>query len=223
MLIALAAICEMSIPNWSSAASRLLAPWKFVPSVGSVEILSVAPGNTDVLVGTSVEVAAEIKNPEGKPHRALLFVTPENETETQLLMAADEKRQRYKLTVPSVLKPFMYRLEIGDSQTQVYAVGVRIKPVVRAVEVTFRYPAYLGRKNETMSQKGLDLEAPQYTVANCGCGLPSIAKGYLESEGERSARRGRGGHLLAASMPCSATARIAYGSGTTPAPTPIRA
>ena len=83
LLVAVAVVCQAWLPNWSSAASRLLAPWEFVPSVGSVEILSVTPGNTDVLVGDSVEIAAEINNPEGKPHRALLFVTPDERGESR--------------------------------------------------------------------------------------------------------------------------------------------
>ena len=154
-----------------------------------MEIVSVTPGNTEVLVGTSVEIAAEIKNPAGKPHRAVLLSLPTNEQESPLPMTADEKHRRYKATVPSVLKPLKYRLEIGDSQTQVYAVGVREKPVVESVEVTFHYPAYLGRKDETFSQKGLDLEAPQYTVAELRL-RPSvpIAKGY-SGVGRRAIRR----------------------------------
>lgn len=203
LLVATAVVCEMLIPNWSSAASRLLAPWRFVPSVGAVEILRVVPGNTDVLVGQSVELSAEIDNPEGKPHRAVLFVAPNGDAESQLPMTADEKRQWFRLTVPSVLKPFTYRLEIGDSQTQAYTVGVREKPVVESVEVTFRYPAYLGRKTDTFGQKGLDLEAPQYTVAELRLrtSVP-VAKGYLESGGERYVGRvEQDGNLLVANMP----------------------
>ena len=156
-----------------------------------------------MLVGQSVEIAAEIKNPEGKPHRGLLWVAPDGESESQFSMTADEKHLRYKFTVPSVLKAFKYRLEIGDSQTQAYAVGVREKPVVESAEVTFHYPAYWGRKDDTFSQKGLDLEAPQYTVAELRL-HPSVpvAKGYLESEGERYVGRvEQDGNLLVVSMP----------------------
>lgn len=203
LLVGLAIVCEAMLPNWSSAASRLLAPWEFVPSIGAVTIVSVTPGNTDVLVGDSVEITAEIKNPEGKQHQATLFVTSENESESPLVMAGDEKNQQFKLTVPSVLKPLKYRLEIGDSQTEVYAIGVRMKPVVDSVEVAFHYPRYLGRKDDTISQKGLDLETPQYTVAELRL-RPSvpIAKGHIESEGERYIGRVEDtGNLLVVSMP----------------------
>ena len=165
--------------------------------------MSVTPGNTDVLVGESVEIAAEIQNPDGKPHRATLWVTPEHEAESPLLMTADEKHQRYRQTVPSVLKPLKYRLEIGDSQTQVYTVGVREKPVVESVDVAFHYPKYLGRQDETIRQKVLDLEAPQYTLAELRLRLSApVVKGYLESDAERFVGRvEEGGRLLVAGCP----------------------
>jgi len=201
-LVALAVVCHLLVPNWGSAANRLMKPWDFVPSVGSVKIVEVMPEDTDVLVGASLEITAEIVDrPKGDPYRATLFVTPEDEAESALPMAADERRtvkvneggtareeprRRYRLTLPSVLKPFTYRLEIGDSQTRRYTVGVREKPTVAEVEVTFHFPRYLGRAKETFVQKHADLEAPQYTVAEL-CIRPSvpIAKGHIESEGQR--------------------------------------
>jgi hypothetical protein len=203
MLVTAAVVCERYIPNWASAASRLLKPWQFVPSVGSVEIVGVTPGNADVLVGESVEIAADIRNPEGKPHRGLLLAASDGEPESPMPMTADEKHEHYRLTVPSVLKPLKYRLEIGDSQTEVFRIAVREKPVVESVEVAFRYPAYLGRKSETIRQKGLDLEAPQYTVAELRLRLSApVARGYLESAGERfPGRVEEEGRLLVANMP----------------------
>ena len=138
LLIAVAALCQTWIPAWGSTVSRLSTPWKFVPSVGSVKIVRVTPGNAEVLVGESVEIAAEIENPDAKPHQAWLFVAGDAEPEAKLPMTADKKHRRYKATVPSVLKPFRYRLEIGDSQTGQYSIGVREKPVVESAEITFR-------------------------------------------------------------------------------------
>ena len=161
-LLALAMLGRSLMADWGSAASRVLAPWKFVPSVGAVEILSVSPGDTDVLVGSSLEVSAQIRNPHGQPYKALVFVTPQGEKETQLPLAPDKPQECFRLTLPSILKPLHYRLQIGDSQTQFYAVGVREKPTIEMVDVTLRFPAYLDRKEESFSQKHADLEAPQY-------------------------------------------------------------
>lgn len=50
-LILIAVVSHMLIPNWGSAANRLIQPWEYVPSVGTVRIVSVKPGSTEVLVG----------------------------------------------------------------------------------------------------------------------------------------------------------------------------
>jgi hypothetical protein len=203
VLIAVAMFCDARIPGWASAASRLLMPWKFTPSVGAVEIVSVAPGDAEVLLGESVEIAAKIKSAQGRPHRAVLLIRPAGGEESPLAMTADESREHYRATVPAVLKAFRYRLEIGDSQTAVYTIGVREKPVIERVEVKFQYPAYLGRKSETLHQTTADLEAPQYTVAELRL-RPStpITEGALESAGDRYAGRVEDeGRLLVASMP----------------------
>ncbi len=220
-LLAVALLCQRWLPNWGSAASRLLAPWEFVPSRGTVEIVRVSPGDTEVLVGDDVAIAAEIRNPADQPYHAWLFVTPEKGQESRLAMTADEKQQRYNVTVPAVLQPLKYRLEIGDSQTPLFTVGVHSKPVVESAEVTFHYPAYLGRKDETFLRRDLDLEAPQYSMAELRLRTASpVAKGYLESAGERFAGRvEEGGRLLAASMPLlksgSYTVRLVDNAGLT--------
>ena len=177
------------IPNWGSAASRLLAPWEFVPSVGSVEIVSVTPGNTDVLVGESVEIAAEIKNPAGKPHRASCGSLPRASRSRNWRWPPTRSTLRYRLRCRRCSKPLKYRLEIGDSQTQAYTVGVREKPVVETVEVTFHYPAYLGRKDETLQPEELGPRgAAIHAWPNCGCGLGARGQG-LSGVGRRAIRR----------------------------------
>ncbi len=181
-LIALAVLCSVLVPGWGSAAGRLLKPWQFVPAIGAVGPITVTPGNTEVLVGASLPVAAEIKNPESKPYNAVLFAATEGEAEQELPMtAADEGRRRFEFTLPSVLKPLRYRVEIGDSQSAVFHVGVREKPVIDEVEVTYRFPAYLGREPDTFAQRHADLEAPVGTEAELRVRAASpIAKGHIE-------------------------------------------
>ena len=180
VLIVLAMILQAMVPNWSSAATRLLRPWEFVPSVGSVEILDVQPKDCEVLLGSSLEISVRIRNQSATPYQAVLFLTPEGEAQSQLPMQPDEGFQRYTFTVPTVLKPFEYRLEVGDSQTPKYKVTVRARPAIEGVEVSYRYPEYLGRSPETFAQKHADLEAPQYSEADLAV-RPSVpvASGYV--------------------------------------------
>ena len=144
--------------------------------------------------------------PTGKPHRATLFVAPEGEPESQLPMAADEKHQRYKLTVPSVLKPFAYRLEIGDSQTQVYAVGVREKPVDRGGrgDVPLSRPISAARARR-FARRAWTSKRRNTRWPNCGCGPSTPDRQGLSGVGRRAVRRPRRGGRQAAgrsACPC---------------------
>lgn len=180
-LVAAAVMCHLFVPNWGSAGTRLLSPWNFVPSIGSVEIVKVTPGNTEVLVGSSLDIAAEIKNPEGKSYKGSVRIDVQGEVASILPMACDDKQVHFKASIATVMKPLTYRLQIGDSQTEIYTVGVREKPTVREMEAVYHYPAYLEKAAETVSLKTPDLEAPQYTVAELRI-RPScpIAKGHLQ-------------------------------------------
>jgi hypothetical protein len=93
-LSVLAFIGSSVFPNWSSAASRLTKPWDFVPSVGTVQI-EVKPGNTEVLIGSSLQIIAETEEPVAeKPFTATLFIkTDGTEKEEGMMMFPDETVQ----------------------------------------------------------------------------------------------------------------------------------
>ncbi|MDD4268655.1 MAG: hypothetical protein PHO07_15225 [Pirellulales bacterium] len=200
-------------PNLSSAAGRLMQPWRFVPSVGSVTILEVTPGDTDVLLGESLEITARIAAPAGPPPAATLFFREEHGKETDVPMVPVEPVAEgsppgggpvsYTLTIPTVSAPLSYRLEIGDSQTRRYQVGVIEKPTIDEVEVALSYPTYLGRAAETRVQATADLEAPQFTIAELRI-RPSIpiTKGHIDAEGLiYSGQLQAGGQRMVVRMP----------------------
>lgn len=164
-LILISILCGLVFPNWSSAASRLMQPWHFVPTVGKVRIVDVQPGNTEVLVGSSVTISAEVTAPETKPYEAFLFVCEEGKPEERFPMGVEKDLKKYTFTLPTVIKPVRYRVEIGDSQSAIYHIGVTELPSIDEVEVTLDYPAYLGKPRETLRQKVPDLRAPQYSEA----------------------------------------------------------
>ncbi len=166
-LILISLVMGMLLPNWSSAASRLLQPWEFVPSVGRIRILAVEPGNCEVFAGSTVKVVAKVSAP-GKDKDSvsgILFTSADGEAEQRIPMAAEKEGEEYVCTIPAVLKPLQYRLEIGDTQSPVYRIGVTEVPAPRKVEVTYDYPPYMGRASETHRQRTMDLRAPQYTEA----------------------------------------------------------
>jgi hypothetical protein len=186
LLIAAAVACQLLLPNWGSAASRLMAPWQFIPSVGSVGEIRVRPGDAEVLVGASQEISAEIANPQARVHKGSIYLRPEGEPESELPLVSDPKHAVYKIVLPAVVKNIAYRVQIGDSQSKIFKLTAREKPTFSEVQVTYRYPAYLGRVPETFMQPTADLEAPACTVAELNL-RPStpIAKAYLDLGGQR--------------------------------------
>ncbi|MGA2031136.1 MAG: hypothetical protein ABSG68_02665, partial [Thermoguttaceae bacterium] len=164
LLAAIACAAWRSVAGWGSAASRLLTPWQFVPAVGRVEIVNVTPGNTQVMIGSTLEIAAEITNPEARPYKAVLLVASAGQPRSAMPMSPDAQNRHYKCTLPAILEPLTYRLEIGDSQTGIFQVGVREKPAVQEVKITYHFPAYLGRPDESLLAPQADLSAPQYTI-----------------------------------------------------------
>lgn len=203
MLIAVAIVCRDSVPNWASAANRFFSPWEFVPTVGSVGVITVTPKDADVLVGSSQDITAAIENPQASTHEARIFIQPEVEAETVQIMTGDEHFQHYKISLPSVLKTIKYRIEIGDSQTPIYTLRTREKPAIAEVTATYRYPTYINRKEETKKQTTADLEGPQYSKAILRIRPTTpIAKGHVLIDGkELLGRIEENGKLMSIEIP----------------------
>ncbi|MDW8039048.1 MAG: hypothetical protein RMI90_13570, partial [Thermoguttaceae bacterium] len=232
VLIGIAFLCHLMIPNWGSAGSRLMSPWKFVPSIGRVKILEVQPGDTELLVGSNLTVTAKIANPDGQPQPAQLFVLYEGEKqEATLPMLPDSEAKPahtvYRATVPSVMKPFQYRLEIGDSQSTIYTVKLCEKPAIQEVQIRIRYPGYLRRPEAVFEQRHADLEAPQYSEAELRI-RPSvpIQRGWIQLEGKEYSGRvqegEKGQELVITRLPLikdtSFTIHLANAGGSDPNP-----
>ncbi len=186
LVLGLALLCSTMVPAWGSSTRRILHPFAFVPSVGSVKILKITPGDTEVLIGSSLQIAAEIDNPAHNTLPASLFVRQAGKPESAQAMLPDETGVRYVAALSQVLVPLQYRLQIGDTQTQLYKVTVYEKPTVAEVEAVYEFPAYLQRSPETVKQSQGDLEAPQFTRAELRI-HPSapIADGHLMLEGQK--------------------------------------
>lgn len=161
-------LLNAAVPTWSSSVRRLFTPWQFVPQVGAVTILEVNPGDTTVLVGSRLDIAARIDRPAGErePLAATLETWTDDESQAkQRAMLAGDGGSNFTCAIPAVMESSRYRLQIGDSQSRVFEVNVARKPTIDEVEVTYKYPAYLNREPSTVTQKHGDLNAPRFTEA----------------------------------------------------------
>ncbi len=195
IVVIFAVVANQKFPAWGAAANRLLQPWSFQPAIGAVGTIRVTPGDTEVLIDSDLEIIGEIERaivPDKRASngRGYLWVEELANSETdgtvnqtnraeheigdaagtskerKIPMVCDADGKTFRATLSAITKPIRYRLEIGDSQSKQYE--VRIQPLVTSgkIQVTYRYPAYLGRKNETKEpQRIADLDAPQYTMA----------------------------------------------------------
>lgn len=206
ILLLAGVICAYLLPNWSSAAGRLLKPWQFVPSTGQVEIIKVTPGDANVMLGDALMIGASIQVPpawgekpfdavviltdkDGIERRLPLTVRPTLSADTQAASAESAKEPTPQgptswtaaVTLPSITEPFRYRLQIGDSQSESFSVQIHQKPTIERVEVTYHFPAYLNRQPETHQQRQADLEAPQFSTAELRVRTNTpVAKGWIE-------------------------------------------
>lgn len=216
LVLGLFVLSQLMWPNASSAASRILRPWEYIPLVGSVKILSIMPGDCEVLVGSPLEISAEILEPTTAttPPEGRLIMRANGEGQQVIPLVcgepyevtaegAPQTRRKYLAVLPAVLKPFEYRVEIGDSQSRVFRVQTGEKPVISEVEVTLHLPAYMGQPARTFTVKELDLEGPQYSVAELKI-RPSIPiqKGHISVDGNTyQGRVEEGGRLLRVTLP----------------------
>ena len=66
-ILGFALVMNAIVPTWASSTRRLLHPFAFVPSVGSVKIVQVNPGDAEVLIGSALPISVRVANPA--PHR----------------------------------------------------------------------------------------------------------------------------------------------------------
>lgn len=177
------AVTLLLAPVGSSVTHRLLSPWQYIPQQGAVKILEVTPGNTDILAGTSLEIAARIENPDRRSYPATLVVMPSQGPVARQVLLANQDNDRFVAAIPAVLKPLEYRLEIGDSQSPQFHVNIFEKPTVESLNVVYEYPSYLGKADESVQQQHGDLKAPEYTTADLRIHANTdIASGHLVVE-----------------------------------------
>jgi hypothetical protein len=186
LVLTIGGVMTRMMPAWRSSVSRVLHPWQFVPSVGTLKITRVLPGDAEVLVGSRVEISAQVETTGKRPDRGQLFVRRGSAAEQALPLEADAERRTYQAVLPEVDTPLGYRLQIGDTQSTLYTLSTFRKPTIHDVEVTYTFPPYLDRAPETVRQEHGDLDAPVGTQATLRV-HPStpVTHGHAEIDGRK--------------------------------------
>jgi len=125
--------------------------------------LTVAPGDTVLIVGDSLSLATEIAGVV--PLDAALF-TRDSEQSAWTSAKIPVRESRAVHTIANVRESFAYKWKAHDAESDPYHVLVKPRPVVLSLTTRYRYPAYTGMPERVDAEGGdiLGLEGTEVTL-----------------------------------------------------------
>ena len=121
--------------------NQMLAPNRFIPQVGTVQILSVQPGNVTLVAGQDLQIVVKASAPRTPPPQGRLIV----ENNPVVLLAQHslaDSSLRYDHEIDHVDQSLRYRVEVGSTQSEWYAVTVLPEAQLLGMSLLVQPPAY---------------------------------------------------------------------------------
>lgn len=130
----------------------LNAQYPTATQIVEVKWREVAPMRIDYPV--SVQAAGRL------PSAGRIVIRFDGEKEFTLPLAQDENdKLQYRAIVPAPLKPFEFRVKLGDSVTDKYSVNVKVPPAMENCSVAIKPPQYTREPSATLELG--DLNVPE--------------------------------------------------------------
>ena len=177
-------------------------------------LISIEPGDREILAGSGLEVGAEIRAFARQVPN--LHVITDGEERVYGMERADSGaargHARFMSTLAKVDRDLTYFVTLADEQTRLFRVSVKEEPRITTGKITLVYPTYTALGSETLPQGNWDLSAPFGTeasfqlTANC---VPESA--WISLIGEGGKTWGRPLRALGDSM--AATLRLTQDLG----------
>ena len=147
--------------------ARILAPWASISAPSRVEIVTVTPGDADVVHGEPVKITVEAANLRLDDEAFVLLSTANGRRRNQrIAMLGGEQTNIRSIEVPAsgsgLLHDAKYRVAIGDAISEEYHLKVYAAPRIEVASVLYDYPEYTGLEDRTVKQQG-DLKAVEGT------------------------------------------------------------
>jgi len=136
----------------SNAFQRLIRPFTYTPVVGSVRIVRVSPGDTEVFYGEDLVVSAEVQTDRTDVEGLIIYkfedqAEPVTKTMSPIGAAQPGAAGQFVYHVKDVRAPLEYRLKIGDSETRGYKVSIARRPEIERVDLVYEFPPYTKLKD----------------------------------------------------------------------------
>jgi len=152
-------------PQLAKGISAVLDPTGYVRQIGSVELLSMAPGDATVFAGKDLRIVAKIANAERRRLPARVEIEGRQASPT-VFTSAD--RTTFSCPLGKAEQTFRYAMVIGDSRFPAdrpwYEVRVVQKISVEGLDLLYRFPPYIGRDEANVVNAAGPIEAPEGTV-----------------------------------------------------------
>jgi len=160
--IVAALVLLLLVPGIRSALGhgwrQMLHPSAFVPRVGNVQIIEIQPRNITLVSGQPLEVTVLARDSAGgMPQGQLIF---EGHRAAQAAMPpamADEQTLRYSYRVEHVEQPMRYRVEVGGTQSEWFAVKVVRQVKLTGLSLHLTPPGYTNQPHKTVALKPQDI------------------------------------------------------------------
>jgi len=154
-------------PNRTSLLlARAVAPGANLPNVSQAQLTVIPDGDQVVVAGQrlAVEVIVANKAVDSAEIRRQEAGGPEHATAMQRVPDTRGGRRHFLFTCPPATKSFRFRVHAGDALSRYQNVRVVPRPGLRRLDLTYAYPAYTGRRAETVVDAPGDIRALAGTI-----------------------------------------------------------
>lgn len=126
--------------RFQSSLRAILHPSSEVAMVGSVEIVSVEPGDTAVLSGSNVTIKLITKGGRKKNARIMIRTVQDTVKKSMFRIAEEE----FIYSLDRITLNTEYQVAIGGSASRFYRIRVVERPLVESIDLEYEPPAYTG-------------------------------------------------------------------------------
>ncbi|OPX21963.1 MAG: hypothetical protein B1H04_05750, partial [Planctomycetales bacterium 4484_123] len=175
-------------PQLSRGLAAVFRPGAYVPTAGTVKLLSIKPGDTTIFAGENLTVVAKVHNPQRRRLRAWVEIAGRDDGPPA---SASADRSTFSCALGKVEQSFKYAVHVGDSrfpaEKPYYTVSVLQRVEVEGLDLAYSYPAYTGLAEKEVLNAAGPIEAPLGTMVRVRLRLSAPVPGaVLET---RSGRR----------------------------------
>ncbi len=145
-----------------TSIARLMLPLNRIDAPQAVQFLNVQPGDITVQQGDRLNISSEVVGPS-REQVYVYFNTDDGRAVRQAVpMSLPEGATRFEAPFPPGKQGFVcgvdYWIQQGESRSPNYRIIVRPTAALEVVSLTYHYPAYTGKPDETVEDTG-DIKA----------------------------------------------------------------